>query len=86
MNGLGKIASRTGTTRLLQRHPQVNFLHPLPSLHPPAWTSLDHITHLHGLDEVSSENFPLPVDTSPIGCLVFFSKLVLQACVMSLSF
>jgi hypothetical protein len=25
MNGLGKIASRTGTTRLLQRHPQVNF-------------------------------------------------------------
>jgi hypothetical protein len=61
------------------------YLHPWPSQHPHAWTSPNHITHLHGLDEVSPENFPFPVDTSPIGRLVFFSRLVLQACVTSLS-
>ena len=65
--------------------PTSKALHPLPSLHPPSWTSLDHITHLHGLDEVSSGNFPLPVDTSPIGRPVTFPKLVLQTCIMFLS-
>ena len=66
--------------------PTGKYLHPLPSLHPPTWTSLDHITHLHGLDEVFSGNFPFLVDTSPIGRPVTFPKLVLQACIMSLSF
>jgi hypothetical protein len=33
-NGLGKIASRTGTTRLLQRHPQVTFLASLALIAP----------------------------------------------------
>jgi hypothetical protein len=27
-NGLGKNASMTGTAHLLQRHPQVTFMHP----------------------------------------------------------
>jgi hypothetical protein len=56
--------------------PTGNTLHPCPSLHPHAWTSPDHITHSHGLDEVSSGNFPFPVDTSPIGHFVFSSRFV----------
>jgi hypothetical protein len=86
MNGLGKICIQDRCNSPSTKAPTGKALHPLPSLHPPAWTSLDHITHLHGLDEVSSGNFPLPVDTSPIGRPVIFSKFVLQACVMSLSF
>jgi hypothetical protein len=45
-NGLGKNASMTGTTRLLQRHPQVTLMHPWPLLHPHVWTSPNHITSL----------------------------------------
>jgi hypothetical protein len=56
-NGLGKNAYVTGTTRLLQRHPHPTLFHPWPLLHPHAWTSPDHITHLHGLDEVFLGNF-----------------------------
>jgi hypothetical protein len=86
MNGLEKICIQDKCGSPSTKAPTGKALHPLLSLHPLAWTSLYHIIHLHGSDEVSSGNFPLPVDTSPIGCPVIFSKLVLQACVMSLSF
>ena len=86
MNGLGKICIQDRCNSPSTKAPTGKAFHPLPSLHPPAWTSLDHIAYLHDLDEVSFEKFPLPVDTSPIGHLVFFSKLILQACVMSLIF
>jgi hypothetical protein len=56
-NGLGKIASMTGTARLLQRHPQItlcilgsHFTH--MSGHPLATSP-----HLHGLDEIFLETF-----------------------------
>ena len=84
--GLEKICIEDRCISPSTKAPTSKALHPLSSLHPPAWTSLDHITHLHGLDEVSSGNFPFLVDTSPIGGLVLFSKLVLQACVISLRF
>jgi hypothetical protein len=63
-----------------------NTLHPWPLLHPHAWTSPDCIIHLHGLDEISLGTFLFSVDTSPIGSLVLFPRLILQACVMSLSY
>jgi hypothetical protein len=57
-NGFGKIASMTGTTHLLQRHPQITscipgfhlthmFVHPLATS-----------PHLHGLDETFLETSP----------------------------
>ena len=86
MNGLGKNCIQDKCNSPSAKAPTGKALHPLLSLHPLAWTSLIHITHLHGSDEVSSGNFPPPVDTSPMGRLVTFPKLVLQACIMSLSF
>ena len=85
MNGLGKFSIQDRCNSPSTKAPIGKALHPLLLLHPLAWTSLVHITHLHGSDEVSSGNFPLPMDISPIGRPVIFSKLVLQACVMSLS-
>jgi hypothetical protein len=83
MDGLGKISIEDRCNSPSTKAPTGKALHPLLSLHLLAWTSLAHITHLHGLDEVFSRNFPLPMDTSPIGCPVIFPKLVLQACIMS---
>jgi hypothetical protein len=57
-NGLGKIASKTGTSHLLQRHPQITLCILGPhcthmSRHPLATSP-----HLHGLDEIFLETFP----------------------------
>jgi len=86
MNGLGKICIQDRCSSPSTKAPIGKALHPLLSLHPLTWTSLAHITHLHGSDELSFINFPFPMDTIPIGRPIVFSKLVLQACVMSLSF
>ena len=74
-NGLGKTCIHDRYSLPSTKAPTGKSLHSLSSLHPLAWTSLDHITHLHGLDEVSYENFPLPVDTIPIGCIALFPDL-----------
>ena len=82
--GLETFASRTGAARLLQRHPQVSPA--FPCFHcTPCQDIPIHLTHLHGLDSISSGNIPFPVDTSPIGRPVTSSKLALQICIMSLS-
>jgi hypothetical protein len=49
--GLGKIASMTGTTHLLQRHPQV--ISCIPGSHSTRMSGHPLATspHLHGLDE-----------------------------------
>jgi hypothetical protein len=56
-NGLGKNASMTGTTRLLQRHPQITLCilgsHCTHMSGHPLATS----PHLHGLDEILLETF-----------------------------
>jgi hypothetical protein len=75
MNGLGKNCIHDRYNSPSTKAPTDNILHPWPSLHPLAWTSLDHFIHLHGLEEVSSRNFPHSVDTSPIGCLALFPDL-----------
>jgi hypothetical protein len=75
MNGLGKNCIHDRYSSPSTKAPTDNILHPWPSLHPHAWTSLDHFIHLHGLEEVSSRNFPYSVDTSPIGCLALFPDL-----------
>jgi hypothetical protein len=59
MNGLGKNCIQDRCSSPSTKAPTGKALHPLLSLHPLAWTSLIHITHLHGSDEVSSGNFPL---------------------------
>ena len=38
-------------------------LHPLPSLHPLAWTSLDHITHLLGHPLITSPAYMAPMSS-----------------------
>jgi hypothetical protein len=74
--GLEKITSRIGAVRLLQSHPQVKLC-----------ILCSHCTHLPGhllstsptymaLMKSFLGNFPLLVDTSPIGHTVTFSKLV----------
>jgi hypothetical protein len=78
--GLETIASMIGANRLLQRHPQVNIL-----------TLFSHYTHWPKHPLYTSPTFidqmrSLLVDTSPIGCPVTFSKLVVEACIMSLRF
>ena len=83
MNGLGNICIKDRCNSPSTKAPTGKTLHPLPSLHPLAWTSLIHITHLHGPDEVSFGNFPLSVDTSPIGRPITSHKLALQICIMS---
>jgi hypothetical protein len=55
--GLKKNASMTGTTHLLQRHPQVTLMHPWPSLHLMLGHPLATSPHLHGLDEIFLETF-----------------------------
>jgi hypothetical protein len=54
-NGLGKIASMTGTTRLLQRHPQITSCIPGSHFTHMSGHPLATSPHLHGLDETFLE-------------------------------
>jgi hypothetical protein len=72
MKGLEKIASMTGTTRLLQRHPRIIFT---PIFHY-VWTSLNHTTSYYMAWMISFGNFPFLVDASPMGHFVFFFSFV----------
>jgi hypothetical protein len=54
-NGLGKIASMTGTTRLLQRHPKITLCIPVSHFTHMFGHSLATSPHLHGLDETFLE-------------------------------
>jgi hypothetical protein len=55
-NGLGKIASMTGTARLLQRHPQITLCIPGSHFTHMSGHSLATSPHSHGLDETFLEN------------------------------
>jgi hypothetical protein len=54
-NGLGKIASMTGTTRLLQRHPQITLCIPGSHFTHLSGHPLATLPHSHGLDETFLE-------------------------------
>jgi hypothetical protein len=74
--GLGKIASMTGTARLLQRHPRVISCilgsHSTRMSGHPLATSPRYMAWKKPLG-----NFPFLMDASPIGYLVLFLNLVL---------
>ena len=72
IKGLGKSASMTGTTHLLQRHPRTI---PTPGLHYD-WTSLDHTTSCYMAWIIFFGNFLLLMDTGPIGHSVSFFNFV----------
>jgi hypothetical protein len=57
-NGLGKIASMTGTTHLLQRHPQITSCIPGSHFTHMSGHPLATSPHLHGLDETFLETSP----------------------------
>jgi hypothetical protein len=57
-NGLGKIASMTGTARLLQRHPQITSCIPGSLFTHKYGHPLATSPHLHGLDETFLETSP----------------------------
>jgi hypothetical protein len=54
-NGLGKIASMTGTSHLLQRHPQITLCIPGSHFTHMSRHPLATSPHLHGLDETFLE-------------------------------
>jgi hypothetical protein len=72
IKGLERIASMTGTARLLQRHPRIIST---PGFHY-VWASLDHTTSYYMAWMISFGNFPFLMDAGPIGYLVFFFSFV----------
>ena len=78
--GLGKTCIHDRYSSPSTKAPTGNIMHPCLSLYPYVWTSLIHIISFYMVWMIPLGDFPFLMDTSPIGCLVFF----LQPCIVGL--